>query len=373
MTIARTILLLAAAALPSAAALAGAVTLRPRAGLAPDRAEVRLADIADLAGDDAAALADVVVLPDAVNALRGAGGSITLDIHAVRAALDARRVNWGRITLQGAVCTVRAVAATEPTAPEPPAPVPSLAAAPPEPVSALPGGTVRAMVARRIGELLHVAADDLRLTFEPDPILEAPVEKPGRRVDVRIAAAGGSPRMPAQVTIYDGDRITASAIVYTAPMVRKTAVVLTAPVRKGEVITGQHVRETEQWGPPGIGAGVDSAAEVVGTQARTRMAPGAALRDDSVVKPVLIRRGELATVHAMSGSVLVKTPARAITDGREGEVIEFRLEKSKKTFTARVDGKARAVLVINQPDARDGADPARAAPDPARSDEETPR
>ena len=103
------------------------------------------------------------------------------------------------------------------------------------------------------------------------------------------------------------------------------------------------------------------------------MAPGAALRDDSVVKPVLIRRGELATVHAMSGSVLVKTPARAISDGREGEMIEFRLEKSKKTFTARVDGKGRAVLVVNQPDARDGAAPGRAASDPARSGEEAPR
>ena len=340
----------------SVGAGADTITLRAWASLPRDAAEARLADVADLEGAHAQALAQTVVLADAGRAVRTGGGSATVDMQTVRAALDGVKVNWGRVALRGSACVVRFAPEPAPRASDSAKPV-AKADRGPAPATPVDPGTVRAVVARRLADLFGVGTEDLRITFDPgtESLLAMRADAPGRVVEVRPGASGASSRVPVQITVYDGDRVAASGLAQADTLLRKQAVVLTSPLRKGETISEGHLREEERWVTAGEGAGVTTVADVVGGQARSRMSPGTVLRSDSVLKPVVVRKGDLVVVHAVSGGLVVRTPARAMSEGREGEVIEFRLEKSKKTFTARVDGKGRAVLAVGPGERRDGA------------------
>jgi flagella basal body P-ring formation protein FlgA len=88
---------------------------------------------------------------------------------------------------------------------------------------------------------------------------------------------------------------------------------------------------------------IGDASEVVGKLARTRLSAGTILREAVVEKPVVIRRNELVTVHCLSGSVALRVEARAMDEGREGDVIEFRVDRGSEPFTARVSGPGVAV------------------------------
>src|SRR4051812_809657 len=82
------------------------ISLRPSAKLPEDARQVRLADIADLEGD-VGGLGDTLVLSSVAEQARP--GWVKINIGAIRTALDARAggVNWGRVSLRGASCTVR--------------------------------------------------------------------------------------------------------------------------------------------------------------------------------------------------------------------------------------------------------------------------
>jgi flagella basal body P-ring formation protein FlgA len=62
----------------------------------------------------------------------------------------------------------------------------------------------------------------------------------------------------------------------------------------------------------------------------------------------VVRRGELVTVHCVSGGIVVKAKARARAEARQDEVIELQMDGSKKTFRARIVGPGRAVVNLDQ-------------------------
>jgi hypothetical protein len=67
-----------------------------------------------------------------------------------------------------------------------------------------------------------------------------------------------------------------------------------------------------------------------------------------VQAPLAARRGDLVTVHCLSGGVTVRLRARAQGDIRDGETGEFRADGAKKTCPARMDGAGRAVMVMGE-------------------------
>lgn len=363
----RRILITAASVLiGAAAAQADTVTLRSSVRLGQGT-PITLGAIAALDGPDATALAKTVVVADA--GARAAGRAFfEVPIVDVRAALEAQGVNWGRVSLRGGVCVVRFAGATAepehapPRATRRPEPTPTT-------VDLTGAPTVRTRVAQLLARVYSVAPTDLRVRFDADDEAFLSIPEAGRRIEVQPAATPGSSRFSAIVWVYAGDHLIDSRTLRLDIRVRRSVVVLSRPLDRGDAITPDTARAQTMWVEP-IGAPMASSIEsVAGSVARRRLRAGAILRTDQLESPVVVRRGELITVHCVSGGVVVKAKARAQKDAREGERIELRMDGSKKSFTARVVGPGRAVVNLDdhpEPSLPEPTRPAPGRPEPNR-------
>jgi flagella basal body P-ring formation protein FlgA len=61
-----------------------------------------------------------------------------------------------------------------------------------------------------------------------------------------------------------------------------------------------------------------------------------------VQSPVLVKRGDLITVSSRSGSICVRTSAKAVQDGSKGDLIQVESVDSKQRYDARVVGLREA-------------------------------
>jgi flagella basal body P-ring formation protein FlgA len=303
------------------------IALKPWAKAAPG-APVRLADIADLDGPEAQALAQVVVATS-----QDLARSPRIDLSQVRRAAETQaRVNLGRISFSGSACMVRVVAPETAVAPSD-----SPTTAPPR------ADAVRHHVAARIAQFLGVDDADLRLTFEDNAELLGRSAS-GRTVAVQPAAL--SDRMPVNVRVYRGDVLEAEGLVRVGVLVRRQVLIARDALARADSIDMERVDQQEQWlGPSIIPARRE---QVLGAVARTRIEPGRIILARDVEAPIVIARGDLVSIDCISGSVVVSTSARAKEPGREGDVIQFQSLTSKKTFAARVSGRGRAILVAGE-------------------------
>jgi len=320
----------------SAAFGATSVTLRASAIAAPGA--VLLGDVATVEGEDAATLDGVVVASE-----WPASGELSL--RDVREALDAAGVNWGRVTLRGGTCRLRAgeprMVAAE---------APGEAAAKPGVVDLDGPPSLRIKIARVLGELYGVANEDLRLLFdERDADILGPMAA-GRRYEVVANSGASSGRAPVTVTVFEGSRLVESRSVRADVQVRTRTLMLRRDLNRGERIDAAAISAEERWISPAGSPVIGSIGAAEGLLARTRLTAGTVLREALVEKPVLVRRNELATVHCLSGSVSLRVEARAMSDGRLGEVIEFRTGREADPFRARVSGAGIAVATREMED-----------------------
>jgi flagella basal body P-ring formation protein FlgA len=94
---------------------------------------------------------------------------------------------------------------------------------------------------------------------------------------------------------------------------------------------------------------------VVGQAARRDLRPGQYLRASDLMKPELVGRGDLVTLVFESPGVKVTMQAKALEAGTKGDVIQVMNQQSKRVVQATVDGPSR--VVINRPQLARAADP----------------
>lgn len=309
----------------------GTVTLRPVVRVAAD-APIVLSTVATLEGPEAIALGGL--------AIERRGEIVT--IEDVRAAIGADpSVHWGKLTLAGSRCRVVRVAPAEPVA--------VVAAAPtaPAPEAAAAGPDVRSVTAARIAAALGVPTDHLRLELDragPDAaILDEPIE--GRTIDIR--PIGVSDRLPISVTIYERDRLVARGVVRAQASVQREVAVARVPIQRGEALTADNIERQSVW--VGLTARVLSPDECIGRVARGRIGAGEHVSTQDAAPPVAIHKGDQAMIHCISGSVILKLRARAMTDGAPGETIEFTGLDGKKgrVIRARVESPGIAIATTD--------------------------
>lgn len=326
------------------------VAMRPAAEVAPG-APVLVRDVAEVCGDEAERLGAVVVLTSQQVGERSVAGRVSIDLAAVRAALDRAGANWGRTVLSGGTVAVRiadtpaerpreAAQARRPAAPQP-------ASSEHQTVDFGGEPTVRTHIAARLAHLFSVSPEDLRLKFRAEDEDLLATRTRGRRVDVQPAASAASGRIPVRVYIYAGDRIVLTGGATVEAMVRREVLTATGPIERGEIITPQRVAPGTRWMSPAERPPLTLDALAGQIEAKSRIAAGEVLTADAVQAPIAARRGDLVTVHCLSGGITVRLRARAQGDVRDGDVGEFRAEGAKKTFLARMDGPGRAVMVTS--------------------------
>lgn len=325
-TATRTILLLLACIALACASIAGTITLKADASLAR-AGEVTLADVATLDGAEAEALGGV--------SLGEVGSRREISLDQVRAALDAHKVNWGRLALRGSSCAVRvaspaAIVRTDDSAPQTAVQRPGVE-------------TVRDRVLATLRELFGAEPEAIRVAFDDGGrgVLSTPVR--GHRVDVETSSASSS-RLAIRVWMYDGDRLALEGSVRADVSLLVDTFTLSTAVGRGDRIDASMLTKATLWMSPTGAPPIRDEAQAVGAVARTRLDAGTVLRTEHVEAPLVIERGDLVTVHALAGAMIVKTKARALADAREGEMVELSRGRETRPFLARAAAPGLAIL-----------------------------
>lgn len=304
-------------------ASAAEVQLRARCEVEPGL--VLLGDIAEvLAADDTqkAQLAELDLLPaPAPNTKR------VLRLREIEDLLVLRGVNLGQLRFSGASSVVITTAQltqqiTEPAAPK------------------VPMGNAKELH-RKVHDALVAClsaqwpeAEEAQIAFELSP--EAMEQIAGAKSIV--AQGGAAPWIGEQQfsvgSENDGLRVPVAVTVTPPP----SFIVAANPLGPGEIIQASDVRL--QPGRPGTGKvhTFQDIAAVVGKETTRMIAPGQLLDDQSLRRPVLVRRGEIVTVHSGAAGVHVRTTARAKQQGAAGDVISVETVNERTAYLTRVRG-----------------------------------
>jgi len=320
---------------------AASVRLRAAAVVGPS-GPVTLGDVASIRGDGGEALAGVVLVEEALDAA-GDKGFLELDLDAVRTALRDAGFGLGRLAMSGDRCMVRL--RKEIVRPEPVAEAPR---AEPEALDLSGPATVRTRVGELLVRMFDVDAPDLRVRFdERDKELLDQAEW-GRRIVVRPTTTDGGPRMLIDVRVLSGEQTVASGVVRADVEIRRRVLVLAQGVERDQTLRAGMLSEVEMWLEPGGAAPIASLDEAVDMRTRRRLNSGSVLRAGDLEQPIAVRRGEVVEVQALNGGVALRTSARALGDGKVGERIECRIDRTRNTFMARVDAPGRVVVVLDE-------------------------
>lgn len=342
---AKAAIIAAVLSLGSALAFADTISLKRTAELKPE-SPVLLAHIADLEGARAIRLGETVIAESPADLPRVRAASETMpaqhraDLDTIRAALEtAPEINWAFLTVRGRDVLITlpspeiVTIATEPDAP-------ASAETTPQGLSEVPEGSIGAFARDVVRTILRVEDDDLRIVW-PDRHREFLTEQVAGRT-LHVQPIGTSDRMPLSFTIYDGDRIVRTEAVRAEISVRRTVRTLAKPMHRGTLISPADFTTRSAW----VGPGVDPATVVANQISARRLEAGVIIEADDITPPFVIERGELITLHCVSGAVAIRSPARALQDARDGETVQVEMEGTERRVLARANGRGNAVLVV---------------------------
>ncbi len=120
--------------------------------------------------------------------------------------------------------------------------------------------------------------------------------------------------------------------------VQAAVVVARRSIARGAAVRADDVELASD--PSGLAPGQPFRAieEVLGKETTRAIPVGEVLDAASLRAPLVVRRGEVVTVHARHGGVRVRTIARAKDDGALGQTVTVESTLDRKTYAARVCG-----------------------------------
>lgn len=336
------------------AALADAIRLHDEMGVSSE--SVTLVQVAELTGERVERWGETVVG-------RFAGrDEIVITLDDVRRALNERaEVNWGLVTIRGHQrCRVIRLD---------PVPVPvsdvgadtqvarggwsdaavsgsAVASNIDQSIVAGDEATLRERIEAVISELAGVARDDLRIEFRRFDQRRLSETTWTERFEVEPRAASAIGRVPLTVRRYRGGQPMETFTLTADVQRRAEAVVVTRHLGRGDRFSADALERREVW----LDDQRQPLAEpelVIGQQTASAIRPGSVVYPEDVRSPELVRRGELVTVRAVSGGLVVRTVGRAAEAGSLDETIRVRNEGSRETFHATVTGRREAVVVLD--------------------------
>lgn len=324
---------------------------------------VALGDIADLEGPDAIALADVSLGSLNAAASGGSGGSRTFTLAEIRAALDARHINWGKIDLRGPTrLTVRRFSpdATDTTNTSGGGgaranPIATISADAP-----VIGRTLRQLITERIQQRLGDASGGTsgdasgdasggggRITCQDTDAAAWSMTDTEYRFEIEPAARQTLGRIPFNVRCYKRDQLD-SVQHLTVDVARQSQVVVTArQLQRGRILVPSDLILQTHWLDSDRVQPVTDLQTAVGQSTTRLIRADAILQTDDIAPRLLVERGQLVTVRAVSGGIVVKFTARASEDGSAGQTIAAANPRTRETYTVRVTGPQETEMQIS--------------------------
>jgi len=125
-------------------------------------------------------------------------------------------------------------------------------------------------------------------------------------------------------------------------------VVAAVNLNAGDILSEQSLRLEKMDAGKLVAGYVTELKKVVGLQLRYPLAPGSVLSERSVMRPIVVQRGEVVKVLAKIGELEIAANGVALSGGAVGDVIRVQNSNTKKIMTGRVR-EDKSVLVLDQP------------------------
>lgn len=314
----------------TAVAWAGDIRVLKEAG-SPGPA-ITLSQMTELDDKLAPVLGDVLVAEFDENQPRR---SVT--IEEVREALSRRGVNWARVNLIGfSTCTVHRLQEEDPVSVLDPAPAPA-GVNPDEPVTLRDPATVYEALKHAVAEMLGESPDAVELRADPGDRMVLDVSILGEQVDLSLQSIS-----PGRVRATIHRPGATQRVVAVGVSVRRLVVVSRDRLRRGEVLSARSLDTRERLVAWPDGEYYSDVDEVMGKLTSRTVEAGTLIVPAVLAKPLVVRRNAVIEVSAQAGGMLLSIPARAMSDGAIGDVIEARNLNARSVLQARVTGPNRA-------------------------------
>jgi len=115
-------------------------------------------------------------------------------------------------------------------------------------------------------------------------------------------------------------------------------------ITRGQLIGPSHIRMERQALSSLPQGAYRDAGDVYGLVARTTILPGQVITQRRVEQRTLVRRRQIVSVESRVGALVVTTEARAMSDGKAGDVIELMNTDSQQVFTGIVRSDGRVAV-----------------------------
>ena len=312
------------------------VTLKPVARLDADQ-PITLGDIATLTGD-ALALAELVILSEPT-LLSGPDRRLTVSLEDVRSHIaETGTIGTGRLSIRGDAC--RVILRTQRV--EIPAEIDDTPSFLPD---SQVGYTIKDHVVAKLIQTLGIHTDHLQLTFDEADAALLATGTQGWTVDVQ--PTGSSAKVPLRITMYDRHGEIRDESIRVGVRILREVVRTTRALRRGTTLTPDDFEIDEAWLAPDV----QFVEPIAATNIRLKRSLGAGvmLTSGHIQYAEVIKRGDIVSVHVISGTIVLRTPARALESGRIGEQIEFEPMNSKGRFAAVIKAAGRAVVMASTP------------------------
>jgi flagella basal body P-ring formation protein FlgA len=305
---------------------AGAVEIVLREHAAPQTAVVRLGDVAEIIADDGTPLqSDLAETP--LMPTPAPGTKQFLRSAALRDLLAARSVNMSGLRITGA----RVVSIGE-SSPGSEAPT-----AAPSPTASVENfqSVAEGLTAAIIDYLRQQSGHDLwNVQIEADDDVLAAFQRAGSRA---VISGGKAPWTGRQRFSVSGAPGVKGALAYARVERHEMAAFATRAIQRGDLVRRSDVELRTHVGALPAQA-VFTLDSIVGKEAVQAIRADALLLNNHVRAPILVHRGEQATVQVRAGGVLVRTYAVAQQDGSLGDVVMVKAVSTKEQYAARVSG-----------------------------------
>ncbi|MEM9082438.1 MAG: flagellar basal body P-ring formation chaperone FlgA [Planctomycetota bacterium] len=323
------------------------IELRSMARL--DQGEVTLGEVAHIAGDESEDLANTVIADSPADLI----GSVRVGELAqatFRLQLESAGINLSRHAVSGGVCVIRVLGesgSSDSEKVETEADKPTESHVEAEDVAA---SSVREHIVGALVRKLDIDTQSIRVRFDERDAAVLNQSTWGLRVVCLVESSAGSgirgSRMMVRTRVYAGDRLAVEERIAVHVEVHREVLRLTRSVRRGEAFASgspELVRLWESAGAPGALRTLKSDSGVL--IARRSLEAGEVIRERDIEIPIAVKRNGLITVVVMRGGIELQTQARALEEGKIGDVIECQLSRDRQPFLAEVVGIGRVAII----------------------------
>lgn len=308
------------------------IRIWPEAVLDAGADEVRLKDVADLRGWDAA---DSDRLADCV--IQGAprpGGSSLVRAVDIRAALSEADVNLGTTRVFGAsrckVSRPRPPRRSRPAIPSRRKPTP----APPKLGTDLPpadGNTLESRLREYILARLPNADGRIEIQFSRPGRKDLAKQSPKHRFDIRSKQ---SPLhfglLSFEVNIQTEDAKPRTVTIVADVQLVQYVVVARRPINHGQLITRRDLKLEERGFSKRTAVGLTELSTAVGLQSRRFIRPGDMLEAKVLQARPLVERGDVVKILVRGSGLEIKTSGKAQSAGALGDVVTVRRDGTRR-------------------------------------------